>query len=121
MAIKYTYDEEGDILSITFAPGEKGMGIELNDNILLRINPSEGKALGLTLLDFSVLAQVTELGPRSFPLTGLADLSEELRDLVIRIITSSPVDQFLKVSLYTPPLAEPIPLTTIQRPTAPVP
>jgi len=33
MTIKYTYDNEGDSLSITFSPGEKGIGIELNDYI----------------------------------------------------------------------------------------
>lgn len=27
----YTYDEDGDILYIAFALGEKGTGVELND------------------------------------------------------------------------------------------
>jgi len=49
----------------------------LNDNILLRFNRAEKRAIGLTLMDFSVLVQVTNFGPRSFPLTGLKELEAE--------------------------------------------
>jgi uncharacterized protein YuzE len=44
----YFYDEEGDILYISFHPGEKGTGVELNSNILLRFDKDKEKALGLT-------------------------------------------------------------------------
>jgi len=111
----FTYDEEGDILYISFQPGEKGTGVELNENILLRFNRKEKKALGLTLFNFSVLIQTTETGPRSFPLTGLADISEDLRDVVTHIITHPPVNHYLKTLTYTPSLAESLPIALVER------
>ncbi len=110
----YTYDQDGDILYISFSPGKKGTGIELNDHILLRLNKAEHRAIGLTLLDYSVLAQPTELGPRSFPLTGLSELPDELRQLVLEVITTPPVNEILTLSAYTPSLAETIPIGSVR-------
>ena len=112
----YHYDEESDIFYVSFAPGEKGTGIELNSNILLRLDRNEEKALGLTFFDFSILTQKTDFGPRGFPLTGLEEIPEDLREIVIRIITTPPVSQFLKVMTYSPTLAESIPITYVERP-----
>ena len=95
------YDETSNTLYVSFEPGEKATGIELNDHILLRINKRGRKAVGVTFFEYSLLAQKTELGPRSFPLTGLAQLSEDLRQLVLEIISKPPVNQFLGVSAYT--------------------
>ena len=73
--MQFNYDEVSDTLYIAFTPGESATGIELNDYLLLRINKREQRAVGLTIFEYSVLAQPTELGPRSFPLTGLQQLS----------------------------------------------
>ena len=108
------YDEESDTLHISFAPGETATGIELNDHMLLRINKPERRVVGLTLFDYSVLAQQTEVGPRSFPLTGLADLSAEVRELVIEILRAEPVRAILSLSAYSPTPAEVIPITLLQ-------
>lgn len=107
------YDEPSDTLYVSFAPGEKATGIELNDHILLRINKEERKALGLTFFEYSILAQRTEIGQRSFPLTGLAQLSNELRELVLDIVRRPPVSSILSLSAYTPSFAETIPITTL--------
>jgi len=116
----YTYDKDVDILYISFSPGEKATtAVELNDNILLRLNRQEKRAVGLTLMDFSVLVQPTNLGPRSFPLTGLVDLEEDWREMVIEIITSPPVNQVLKVSTYTPSVTGTIPITSVEKPPVP--
>lgn len=110
----YDYDQEADVLYISFAPGEKAStAVELNDNILLRFNRAEKRAIGLTLMDFSVLAQMTRFGPRTFPLSGLAALEPDWQDMVIDIITSSPVDQVLRVLTYTPTPCEAIPVAAI--------
>jgi uncharacterized protein YuzE len=112
----YSYDKETDILYISFSPGEKATSaVELNDNILLRFNRAEKRAVGLTLMDFSVLVQLTNLGPRSFPLSGLQDLEPEWQETVIEIITKPPVDQILKVSEYTPSLTETMPIALVER------
>jgi len=113
----YSYDKEADVLYISFSPGEKATtAVELNENILLRFNRAEKRAIGLTLMDFSVLVQLTKLGPRSFPLSGLKELEPEWQEMVIEMITTPPVSQVLKVSSYTPSLAESVPITSVERP-----
>ena len=117
----YSYDKEADVLYISFSPGEKATtAVELNNNILLRFNRAEKRAIGLTLMDFSVLVQLTNLGPRSFPLSGLDDLEPDWQDTVIEIITKPPVSQILKVSVYTPSLADAVPVALVERPPIPL-
>lgn len=117
----YSYDKEADVLYISFAPGEKPTAaVELNPNILLRFDRAEERAIGLTLMEFSVLVQLTKLGPRNFPLTGLRDLEPEWQDTVIKIITSPPVNQILKVSAYAPTALETTPITFVKKPPIPV-
>lgn len=108
------YDEPSDTLYISFAPGERATGIELNENILLRVNRHAGSAVGITLFNFSVLAQRTEMGPRSFPLSGLSVLSEPLRQLALQVLQQSPVRDYLVVSAYSPAGNETFPITYLQ-------
>jgi uncharacterized protein YuzE len=110
----FNYDEPSDTLYVSFAPGEKATGIELNDHILLRLNKAERKAVGLTFFEYSILAQRTEVGPRSFPLSGLAQLSDELREIVLEVILHPPVSEILSLSAYTPSSIETIPITSLQ-------
>jgi uncharacterized protein YuzE len=117
----YSYDQDADVLYISFSPAEAATtAVELNDNILLRFNRAERRAIGLTLMDFSVLVQLTKLGPRSFPLTGLQALEPAWQDEVIEIITKSPVNQILKVSTYTPSMVEMVPITSVATPPMPI-
>jgi uncharacterized protein YuzE len=109
----FTYDELSDTLYISFAPGEKATGIELNENLLLRINKAERRAIGLTVFNYSILAQKTATGIRSLPLSGLAELSENLRQLALDILLRPPVKEFLTVSTYTPSYSESIPIATL--------
>jgi uncharacterized protein YuzE len=110
----YNYDEPSDTLYVSFAPGENATGIELNDHILLRINKNERRAVGLTFFEYSFLAQKTEVGLRSFPLTGLAELSDELRETVLEILLRPPVSDILFLSTYTPSIAETVPITLLR-------
>jgi uncharacterized protein YuzE len=110
----FNYDELSDTLYVSFAPGETATGIELNEHILLRINQQERRVIGLTFFEYSILAQRTEVGPRSFPLTGLAELSAELREMVLEILLRPPVSEILLLSAYTPSLVETIPITSLQ-------
>src|SRR4030042_823779 len=107
------YDETSDTLYISFSPGEIATGIELCEHILLRIDKDKRKAIGITFLDYSLLAQKADFGPRSFPLTGLTQLSEELRRIVINILQEPPVKEILTLSTYTPSYAEAIPITSL--------
>src|SRR5262245_54194204 len=108
------YDETSDTLYISFAPGEPATGIELNPHILLRINTIEHRAVGLTLFEYSLLAQPTDVGPRSVPLSGLTQLSTDLRELVLQIVQRPPVSNFLMLSAYTPSASEIIPITSVR-------
>ncbi len=110
----FNYDEVSDTLYVSFEPGEKATGIELNEHILLRIKKNERRPVGLTFIEYSVLAQRTEIGPRSFPLTGLAALPEELREIVIEILQSPPISDILHISAYTPSIVETIPISELQ-------
>ncbi len=112
-ATSIKYDEIGDTLYIAFVPGEKATGIELNEHLLLRVDKVERRAVGLTIFDYSILAQPTEVGMRSVPLTGLAVLSDDLRDLALEILLRSPLKEILAVSLYTPSLAQSVPIATV--------
>ena len=95
---------------------EATCAVELTDNILLRFHREQGRATGLTILDFSIIASPSELGPRSFALTGLDNLPDDLRETVVQIITTAPVNLFLQVSTFHSPLAQHIPLTYVQSP-----
>jgi uncharacterized protein YuzE len=111
----FKYDEMSDTLFVSFSQGEKGAGIELNEQILLRVNLEERRAVGLTLFDYSVLAAPTELGFRSLPLGGLRELPAEIREMVIEILRSAPVNEVLSLSAYTPSVVEEIPITSLRR------
>ena len=98
--VHLVYDEEGDILEIFFGENGPASGIELTDQMILRVDQKQKRALSLILLHFSILSEQTEYGPRSFPLEKLAQLPEDLRELVLRLMTSLPVSQFLKLSQF---------------------
>ncbi|HET7088042.1 MAG TPA: DUF2283 domain-containing protein, partial [Anaerolineae bacterium] len=90
------------------------MNVHLTEHILLRLQPQTKTAIGLMLLDFSVLMQPTEAGLRSFPLTELNQLPGDLKETVLELLTSPPVNRFLTTSLYIPKAGDPIPLVHLE-------
>jgi len=115
----YDYDQDVDILYISFGSGLPATSaVELNENILLRINRAERRAVGLTLMDFSVLAQPTPLRPRHFPLSGLHDLEADWQELVLDLLAAPPVSHILTVAAYSASASETIPIVAIEPPLA---
>lgn len=110
------YDETSDTLYISFIPGVKATGIELNEHILLRSDMGNRRAVGITFLNYSILIQKADFGPRSFPLTGLTKLSDETREIVLEILESKPIKKILSLSTYTPSFSEAIPITLLHLP-----
>jgi len=110
----YTYDEESDTLAITFPPAEKATGIELTDHIIVHINKVARRIVRITLLDYSLLVQQTVFGPRTFPLTGLIDLPEDARDMIMDIVREYPVNDILRIAAYTPSDGHMIPTILVQ-------
>lgn len=92
------YDRESDVLDVYFGDKRRAWTIELTENITIGIDRQAESVVSLTFLDFSRLARPTVSGPRSFPITGLAELPDRERELVLRLITSPPVSRWLDVS-----------------------
>jgi uncharacterized protein YuzE len=107
------YDETSDTLYMSFIPDTKATGIELNEHILLRIDKDSRRAVGITFLNYSILIQKADFGPRSFPLSGLTKLPDKTREIVLEILGNAPVKEILSLSTYTPSLSEAIPITTL--------
>lgn len=102
--VRLVYDEEADILEIFFGENGPATGLELTSSIVLRLDRKAKRILSVMLRHFSILTEQTEYGPRSFPLEKLESLPEEIRELVLRLLTTLPVSQFLKLShLQTSP------------------
>ena len=117
---KFNYDEISDTLYVSFRPGEKATGVELNEHILLRIDKDKREVIGITFFDYSLLVQKADFGPRSFPLTGLEQLSEEMRELVLEILQSEPVAEILALSTYTPAYSGATPIASLRQVPAPM-
>ncbi|MEZ4714010.1 MAG: DUF2283 domain-containing protein [Caldilineaceae bacterium] len=100
---QFEYDEEGDVLDVYFTEGHFTQRppvwtIELTPNIMISIDRLARQAVQLTLMDYSVLVRMTDGGPISFPITGLADLPKSERQLVLELLTTAPVNQWLDIS-----------------------
>lgn len=94
----YRHDPESDVLEVHFEAKRPAWTIELTGNIMLSVDRQTGRAVALSFLDFTELVRPTPLGLPSFPLTGLADLPLAERNLVIKVVTTPPVNQWLDVS-----------------------
>src|SRR5689334_3900328 len=92
------YDAEGDILSVTFneANGQKQMGIELSDNIILYYNPETEKPLQLILLSYLALLQASTQAP--IMLDGLAQAPAKVQKTVLALLQHAPLTTFLQVN-----------------------
>jgi len=118
-AIHYDYDQDVDILYVSFVSGVPATtAVELNENILLRFNLERRQAVGLTLMDFSVLAQPTPLGPRHFPLSGLQDLELDRQEIVLDLLAAAPVNHILTIAAYAASASEMLPIVSIENPFA---
>ena len=94
----YEYDEESDVLDVYFSERRAVWTIELTPNIMVSIDRATKQAVQLTMMDYSELVHITEEGPLSFPITGLAEMPIEERRLVLAVLTSPPVSDWLDIS-----------------------
>lgn len=107
------YDELSDTLTISFQPNVIATGVELNDQLLLRIDKEQNSAVGLVIFDYSLISQQTDIGRLSVPLSGLAQLSKKAQRQVITILQSSPVNQYLSLSAYSSNFSELVPISSV--------
>jgi hypothetical protein len=96
----FEYDQEGDVLDVHFTEKRQAAWtIELTPNIMISIDRAKEQAVCLTFLDYTELIRATDWGPRSFPITGLADLPLLEQELVFMVLNSVPVQRWLDVSV----------------------
>jgi len=112
--VRFVYDQEADILEIFFDQNEPATGIELTDYVILRLNQQTRRAISFILLHFSILTERTEYGPRSYPLDKLDEVPEDLRELALHLVTSTPVNQFVKLAHFQASPTEQIPFTYVE-------
>jgi len=112
--VRLEYDESEDLLNIFFGDNEPATGVELTDHILLRLDQKMGGAVSLTFLHFSIPTEHTEYGPRSFWLDNLKELPEDLKELVLRVMTTSPINQFMKLSHFQASPTTHVPLAHVE-------
>jgi hypothetical protein len=115
--IKINYDEEADVLYVSFGRSEHVTGVELADNILLRLDTGQAtgtppKAVGLTFISFGYMMEHYQDKSLNVPLANLRNLPEELWQAVLAVTTTPPVSDYLAVGLSlsprVPPLPEPV-------------
>jgi hypothetical protein len=98
-AIEYDYIEEADILEIFFERGEATGTVPVAEHVTLRFRREDDCPLSLILENFTYLVQAIEPGPRSFPLMR-EEWPPDLQDTIIKMLTTPPVNRFLKVLTY---------------------
>ena len=94
--MKFDYDKISDVLDIYFDEKRPAWTIELTPNIMLSIDRQRRQTVSLTLMDYSQMIRPTVWGARSFPITGLADMPQAERDLVLDLLTSQPLAHLLE-------------------------
>lgn len=112
--VKIQYDEEADVLYISFGQSKHVTGVELTDNVLLRLDAGQAtntppKAIGLTFISFAHLMDHYQDKPLNIPLANLRHLPEELWQAVLTVTTTPPVSDFLEVGLSLSPRVPPLP------------
>jgi len=105
---KINYDKEGDVLYVSFGKSDHVTGIELADNIILRLDSGKAtgeppKAIGLTFINFSYTKKHFQDKPANVSLTNLRNLPEDMWQAVLTVITTPPVCDFLETGLSFSP------------------
>ena len=97
-SVNFSYDEVSDTLYISFGKNREALGIELNEDFLLRIDPHTHQPVGQTVLNYKHVAKSDPL-----PLSGLVDLPSDLADKALEILKTPPIDQLVLLSEERPP------------------
>lgn len=115
MSIKYDYDQEADVLYVSFGRSDHARYVNLTDNVILRLDLGEEtgqppRAVGLTFISYAAMRERLAGLPLGVPLSNLRNLPEELWQAVVAVIASAPVSDVLEVAftlaIQAPPLPE---------------
>ncbi|MEZ4870005.1 MAG: DUF2283 domain-containing protein [Caldilineaceae bacterium] len=111
---KINYDRDADVLYVSFGRSEHVTGVELTDNVLLRLDTGKqsggtARAIGLTFVSFSHLMAAHRDTPLTISLLNLRNLPEDIWRAVLTVVTTAPVSDFLSVNLSISPHISPLP------------
>ena len=103
MSIKYDYDEEADVLYVSFGHSEHVRYVNLTDNLILRLDTGEEtgqppRAIGLTFVSFQAMREHLAGQPITIPLANLRNLPDNIWQAVVTVISSAPVSDVLGVA-----------------------
>lgn len=90
--ITFSYDELSDTMYILFGENHPATGIELNEDVLLRVDLDKKKLIGLSIFDYSKVSEQNQI-----ELVGLNKIPGESVPFVIQLLKSKPLNQFLKM------------------------
>lgn len=101
---KVNYDTDADVLYISFGRSEHVTGVELADNIILRLDTGKDagmapRAVGLTFISFAQMLARRREQPFSVALSELRTLPADLWRAVLEVTTTPPVSDYLTVGL----------------------
>jgi hypothetical protein len=112
--VLWEYDQEGDLLEMTFQAKEATGAVELTDNMILRFDWDRNEPLSLSIMSASHIMQPGQYGEAHFELLT-AEWPAEVHDKIISMLKSPPLNEFLKLGSYTPAHTQRlIPLTSLQ-------
>ena len=110
------YDSEGDILEIIFQHAEATCAVELTESIVLRFNWDNSEPLSLSFISYSRLLQPAKYGEMYFQLLT-DEWPNEAKDKIWKMLKTTPISDFLKVSCYAPARKQQIvQMATIKKP-----
>ena len=98
--IKYNYDEEADVLYVSFGQSEHVTGIELAPNVLLRLDTGKAsrqapRPIGLTVISYSRVRETLQGHSLSVPMEDLRNLPDDIWQAVVAVVTTPPLSEIL--------------------------
>ncbi|MEK7729428.1 MAG: DUF2283 domain-containing protein [candidate division KSB1 bacterium] len=93
MRISFSYDAEADILYVAFGAARPGVGLSINDSLLLRMDQQMKTLIGLSVFDYSQTSKKSRI-----ELYGLQEMSKEARTLALKLLQSSPLNRFFTLA-----------------------
>jgi hypothetical protein len=112
--IRVNYDEDADVLYVSFGRSEHVTGIALTDNVILRLDTGKAtgsppRAVGLTFVSYERMIAHYQHEPIPVSLVNLRHLPEDLWQAVLDVLTTPPASDFLNVTLSLNPQTPPLP------------
>jgi uncharacterized protein YuzE len=87
--ITFSYDAEADILYVAFGISRPGIGLLINDNLLLRVDQEMKELVGLSIFDYRETMKKNRLA-----LYGLKEMSAKAKNLALSLLQAPPLNRF---------------------------